>query len=163
VAPEQTSLQAGDPQRDESARERLDRNELELLNELRVASAGVQVLLAFLLIVPFNSRFTRLSTFERYDYFITLLSMAMAATLLIAPSIHHRLLFRLSQKAFLVEVGNRVAIVAMVFMTIGMTGILMLIADVVLGGASTVVVGVLAGLIVSGLWFGIPLNRRRQL
>lgn len=163
MAPEQTSLHAGDPQRDESARERLDRNELELLTELRVASAGVQVLLAFLLIVPFNTRFTRLSTFERYDYFITLLSMAVAATLLIAPSIHHRILFRLSQKAFLVDVGNKVAIVAMVFMTIGMTGILMLIADVVFGGASTVVVGVLAGLTVSGLWFGIPLNRRRRL
>src|SRR4030081_677299 len=99
MAPEQTSLHAGDPQRDESARERADRNELELLNELPLASAGVQVLLAFLLIVPFNTRFARLSTFERYDYFITLLSMAMAATLLIAPSIHHRLLFRLSQKA----------------------------------------------------------------
>ena len=74
--------------------------------------------------------------------------MAIAATLLIAPSIQHRLLFRLSEKAFLVDVGNKVAIVAMVFMTVGLTGILVLIADVVFGGASTVVVGVLAGLTV---------------
>jgi hypothetical protein len=104
-----------------------------------------------------------LSKFERYDYFVTLVSMAIAATLLIAPSIHHRILFRLAQKDFLVNVGNRATIIAMVFMSIGMTGILMLIADVVFGGVTTVVVGIAAGLIVSGLWFGIPLNRRRQL
>jgi cation transport ATPase len=148
-----------DHQRDESTLERLDRNELELLTELRVASAGIQVLLAFLLIVPFNNRFTRLSGFERYDYFMTLVCMAVAATLLIAPSIHHRVLFRKSQKEFLVSVGNRVAIIAMVFMTVGMTGILMLIADIVFGGASTVV----AAVVVSVLWFGIPLNRLRKL
>jgi O-antigen/teichoic acid export membrane protein len=152
-----------DDQRDESTLERLDRNELELLTELRVASAGVQVLLGFLLIVPFNNRFTRLSGFERYDYFVTLVCMAVAATLLIAPSIHHRVLFRRSEKEFLVSVGNRVAIVAMVFMTVGMTGILMLIADVVFGGASTLVIGVMAAAVVSVLWFGIPLNRLRKL
>jgi cation transport ATPase len=150
-------------ERDESSLERLDRNELELLNELRVASAGVQVLLAFLLIVPFNNRFTRLSSFERYDYFVTLVCMAIAATLLIAPSIHHRVLFRRSQKDFLVTVGNQAAITAMVFMTVGLTGILMLIADVVFGGATTVVVGVVAGVMVSGVWFGVPLNRLRKL
>jgi O-antigen/teichoic acid export membrane protein len=153
----------GEHERDESSLERLDRNELELLNELRVASAGVQVLLGFLLIVPFNNRFTRLSSFERYDYFVTLVCMATAATLLIAPSIQHRVLFRRSQKAFLVAVGNRAAITAMVFMTVGMTGILMLIADVVFGGAVTVVVGVLAAVVVSGVWFGVPLNRLRKL
>ncbi len=152
-----------DSGRNESPQERLDRNELELLTELRVASAGVQVLLAFLLIVPFNNRFLRLSSFERYDYFVTLVSMAIAVTLLIAPSIHHRILFRLAQKAFLVDVGNKAAIIAMVFMTIGMTGIMSLIADVVFGGATTAVVGVAAGLTVSGVWFGIPLNRRRRL
>lgn len=152
-----------DEQRNESRLERLDRNEVELLTELRVAGAGVQVLLAFLLIVPFNSRFVRLSTFERYDYFVTLVCMAIAATLLIAPSIHHRVLFRRSQKDFLVSVGNQVAIIAMVFMTFGMTGILMLIADVVFGGAATIVVGLLAAVVVSALWFGIPLNRLRKL
>jgi cation transport ATPase len=163
VEREERALEHSDKGRDETRQERLDRNELELLTELRVAAAGVQVLLGFLLIVPFNNRFVRLSSFERYDYFITLVSMAAAATLLIAPSIHHRILFRLAQKEFLVSVGSRAAIIAMVFMTIGMIGILMLIADVVFGGATTVVVGVATGLIVSGLWFGIPLHRRRQL
>jgi hypothetical protein len=163
VDSQETALERSDKGRDESRQERLDRNELELLTELRVASAGVQVLLAFLLIVPFNNRFVHLSAFERYDYFATLVCMAIAATLLIAPSIHHRVLFRLAQKEFLVNVGNKAAITAMVFMTLGMTGILMLIADVIFGGPTTAVVGVLAGLLVSGLWFGIPLNRRRQL
>ena len=81
--------------RAESPNERLDRNQIELLNELRVAGTAIQVLLAFLLVVPFDSRFERLSSFERYDYFATLLCIAVAAVLLIALSIHHRLLFRL--------------------------------------------------------------------
>jgi hypothetical protein len=149
--------------RDESSLERLDRNTVELLNELRVASAGIQVLFGFLLIVPFNNRFSRLNAFDRYDYFVTLLCMAVAATLLIAPSIHHRLLFRRAQKAFLVMVGTRLAIVAMAFMTVGLTGILVLISDVMFGATTAAVVGVVTATIVTGLWFGIPLQRRRQL
>jgi O-antigen/teichoic acid export membrane protein len=159
----QSYLSDPDEDRDESPMERLDRNTVELLNELRVAAVGIQVLFAFLLIVPFNVGFKRVSSFDRYDYFVTLLCIASAACLLIAPSIHHRLLFRRRQKAYLVELGTRLTIIGMLFLTVGMTGILVLISDVVFGGVTALVVGICAALLVSGLWFGIPLRRRRQL
>ncbi len=149
--------------RDESPAERLDRNTVELLNELRVAAVGIQVLFAFLLIVPFNTGFEKVSSFERDVYFATLLCIAIAAGLLIAPSIHHRLLFRRGQKEYLVELGTKLTIIAMVFLTIGLTGIMVLISHVLFGATTAIVVGICAVAFVSGLWFGIPLLRRRQL
>jgi len=150
-------------ERNESPLERLDRNTVELLNELRVAGTGIQVLFAFLLVVPFNSGFARLSSFDRDDYFVTLLCIAVAAALLIAPSIHHRLLFRRGQKAYLVNLANRLLIVAMGFLTAGFTGILVLISNVIFGTVAAVVVGVIAGIGLSGLWFAVPLSRRFAL
>ena len=108
--------------RDETESERLDRNTIELVNELRVAGTGVQVLFAFLLIVPFNNRWSMASAFDRYDYCVTLLCVAMAAVLLIAPSVHLRVLFRHGQKEFIVQLGNRLAIAAAAFPSVGMTG-----------------------------------------
>ena len=143
--------------------EKLDRNTVELLNELRVAAVGIQVLFAFLLIVPFNTGWRRVTAFDRYDYFVTLLCIAVAATLLIAPSIHHRLLFRRRQKAYLVMVGTRLTIVAMVFLTAGFTGILILISHVIFGAVTAAVVGACTAVLSSLIWFGIPLWRRRQL
>jgi Family of unknown function (DUF6328) len=128
-----------------------------------VASTGIQVMFAFLLIVPFNTGFSKLTSFDRYCYYVTLLCLAAAATLLIAPSMHHRLLFRRKEKEYLVAVGTKLAIVSGVFLTVGMTGILVLISNVVFGGTTAVVVGVLTALIVSGLWFGMPLLRRRRV
>jgi hypothetical protein len=155
-------LEAPSEQRDETELERLDRNTTELLNELRVAGTGIQVLLAFLLIVPFNAGFRTLSRFDRYDYFVTLLSIATAAALLIAPSIHHRLLFRHGEKPYLVEVANRCAIGGGAFLLAGLTGILVLISDVTWGGVTAAIVGVVSVLLVGALWFALPLRRRRQ-
>jgi Family of unknown function (DUF6328) len=148
--------------RDESALETLDRNTIELLNELRVASTGIQTMFAFLLIVPFNTGFRHTSSFDRVDYFVSLLCIGLAAILLIAPSIHHRLLFRQHQKNYLVRIGNRVAIWGVGFLGVGLTGILVLISDVVIGGVGAVIVGVLAAVTVGGLWFVLPLRRRLQ-
>ena len=77
--------------------------------------------------------------------------------------IHHRLLFRRQQKPYLVQVGNQVAIVAMAFLTVGFTGILVLISHVIFGATTAVVVGISTAAFVAGLWFGMPLNRRRHL
>ncbi len=121
------------------------------------------MLFAFLLIVPFNSRFGQLSSFDRYDYFVTLLCIAVAAVLLISPTIHHRLLFRLQQKAYLVEVGNKTAIAGIGFLSVGMTGILILISDVMFGGVTAAVVGTVSALTIGGVWFGLPLWRRRSI
>jgi Family of unknown function (DUF6328) len=158
--PAQTDVE---DERDESPLERLDRNTVELLNELRVAGTGIQVLFAFLLVVPFNTGFSRLSSFDRYEYFVTLVCIAVAAVLLIAPSIHHRILFRLGQKSYLVRVANRLAIIAGAFLSVGLTGIMVLIGDVVFGGVTAAVAGVVAALVVAGVWFVLPLARRRQL
>jgi hypothetical protein len=151
-----------DDGRDETPLEQLDRNTIELLNELRVAGTGIQVLLAFLLVAPFDSRFTTLSAFERYDYFVTLVCIAIAAALLIAPSIHHRILFRHRQKPYLLRVGNQAMIVGMVFLAAGLTGILVLISDLMFGGTAAAVAGIIAGVALGGLWFALPLRRRRE-
>ena len=153
--------QAAD-ERHETPLERLDRNTIELLNELRVASTGIQVLFAFLLVVPFNSGFNRLSSFDRYDYFVTLLCIAVAAALLIAPSVHHRLLFRRGEKSYIVAVGNRMAIIAAVFLLAGLTGILILISDVIFGGVTAAIVGLAGAVLVGTLWFALPLRHRRR-
>src|SRR5437660_4612596 len=121
VRSEDQSAQDG---REETTLERLDRNTMELLNELRVASTGIQFMFGFLLVVPFDSAFSKISSFEKTVYFITLLCVAVSAVLLMAPSIHHRILFRQGEKDYIVRAANRLAILAMVFIAIGFTGIL---------------------------------------
>lgn len=147
--------------REETPLERLDRNTIELLNELRVAGTGIQVLLAFLLVAPFDSRFSRLTAFERDVYFVTLLCIALAAVLLIAPSIHHRILFRQGEKAYLLGLANRVMVTAMAVLGVGLTGIVVLISDMVFGGLAAVLAGGGAGILIAGMWFAVPLRRRR--
>jgi Family of unknown function (DUF6328) len=148
--------------RDESTEEALDRNTIELLNELRVAGTGIQVLFAFLLIVPFNTGWKRLSSFDRTVYYVTLVCIALSATVLLAPSIHHRLLFRHREKRYLIVIGNRFAIIAMAFLGVGLTGIMVLISDVVINGVAAALAGGLTAAVVTLLWFAIPLNRRRE-
>ena len=99
--------------RDESEKERLDRNLLELLNELRVALPGVQVLFAFLLTVPFTQRFTKLTAAQEKVYYATLLATTASAVLLIAPSAHHRINFRQQDKAYIVFLANKLTIVGL--------------------------------------------------
>lgn len=154
--------QLSQDQRDETPIERLDRNTIELLNELRVAGTGIQIMFAFLLVAPFNARFTHISEFARVDYFITLVCVAVSAVLLMAPSIHHRILFRRGEKPYLVWMANRLAIVAMVFLTIGFTGIMVLLSDVVLGGPAPLIIGLLSAAVITGLWFALPLIKRAR-
>jgi len=147
---------------DEPATERLGRNVTDLLNELRVAGTGVQVMFAFLLIVPFNTGWKNASAFDRWDYFITLLCIAIAAVLLIAPSVHHRLLFRQRERGYLVRLGTRLAIVSTAFLAVGLTGILVLISNFVFGTVAAVCVGIAAAVVVSSVWFALPLGRRHE-
>jgi hypothetical protein len=149
-------------ERDESRPQRLDRNTVELLNELRIAGTGIQVMFAFLLIVPFNTGWKQVDGFERTVYFVTLLVVALAAFLLMAPPIHHRLLFRHGEKPFLIRVGNYMAIGGMVCLGVGFIGILILVSDVVVGGAAPAIVGAVAAAIVVALWFVLPLVRRED-
>src|SRR2546423_4816528 len=108
--------------RPESREERLDRNLAELLQELRVALPGVQVLFAFLLVVPFNQRFTATTPGQRAIYFVTLLLTAAATVFLIAPSVHHRVQFRRQEKEEIVVVGNGLAVIGLAVLAVAMTG-----------------------------------------
>jgi len=149
--------------REESEDARLDRNLGELLQELRVALPGVQVLFAFLLAVPFQNHFTEISPFEEKVYFFTLLCTALSAALLIAPSAYHRLTFRLQQKSELVFLANRFTIAGLTLLALAMTGAVVLIADVLYGGIVTVLTGVGAAATFGVLWYGLPLRRRFSL
>ena len=153
---------APDSGRGETREEKFDRNTIELLQELRVASTGIQFMFAFLLVVPFNNAFSKISSFEKTVYFITLLCVAISAVLLLAPSIHYRILFGQRAKGYLVSLANRMAIGGMIFLAFGFTGILILLSDFVVGGAAPVVVGAAAALGIGGLWFALPLSRRRR-
>ncbi len=149
--------------RDESESERLDRNLGELLQELRVALPGVQVLFAFLLAVPFQQRFAEISGFEKGVYFATLLCTALSATLLIAPSSYHRMTFHLQQKHELVRLANRLTIAGLAFLGLAMTGAIVLITDFLFGGVVTAIVGIAAASTFAAFWYVLPLRRRFSL
>jgi hypothetical protein len=149
--------------RKETEAERLDRNLAELLQELRVALPGVQVLFAFLLAVPFQRNFEKITPFDEKIYFATLLLTAVSAALLISPTAYHRLTFHLQQKRELVLLANRMAIAGLGFMALAMTGVLMLITDVLFGVIPTAVVTFCAAAMFAGLWYVVPLRRRVSL
>src|SRR4051795_6064266 len=146
--------------RDETEAERLDRNLGELLQELRVALPGVQVLFAFLLAVPFQQNFTKITPFQEKVYFATLLLTAVSAILLISPSAYHRLTFRRQQKDHLIFLANRFAIAGLGCLALAMTGAIVLITDVLYGTAATAVTGSLAFLTFAMFWYALPLRRR---
>jgi hypothetical protein len=155
---------AGRPSgRAETEDERLDRNLSELLQELRVALPGVQVLFAFLLAVPFQQNFTKISAFDEKVYFVTLLCTAVSAAMLISPTAYHRVTFRYQQKRRLVFLANRLAIAGLGFLALAMTGAIMLITDVLFGGVVTVVVSTAALAMFVTLWYVLPLQRRLSL
>jgi hypothetical protein len=149
--------------RDESEAERLDRNLGELLQELRIALPGVQVLFAFLLAVPFQQNFTKITGFQEKVYFATLLCTAISAALLIAPSAYHRVTFRLQRKEELVQHANRFAILGLGFLAAAMTGAIMLITDVLFGAIATVVTSVFAAAMFAALWYLMPARRSRRV
>lgn len=146
--------------REESESQRLDRNLSELLQELRVALPGVQVLFAFLLAVPFQQNFSGITNFQEKTYFVTLLCTAISAALLISPTAYHRLNFRQQRKEELVRTSNRLAIGGLAFLALAMTGAIVLITDVLFGTAATVVFGVAALMMFVALWALLPFRRR---
>jgi hypothetical protein len=152
----------GEPQsdRDESEGERLDRNLGELLQELRVALPGVQVLFAFLLAVPFQQNFTKITPFQERVYFATLLLTALSAVLLISPTAYHRLTFRMQQKKHLIFLANKLAIAGIACLALAMTGAIMLITDVMFGTTATIVTSAAALSVFFLFWCALPLKRR---
>jgi uncharacterized protein DUF6328 len=152
-----------DSGREETEEERADRNLQDLLQELRVALPGVQVLFAFLLTVPFTSRFHDLDEFQKHLYFGVLLCVALATILLVAPTAGHRILFRRQQKEFLVTVANNLTLAGMFLLAVGMTGAIALIADFIFKPITTIVVTALMAAAFVGFWYLGPMIRRRKL
>ena len=146
-------------ERDETEKERLDRNLGELLQELRVALPGVQVLFAFLLVVPFNQRFPDITGFQRTIYFITLLLATGASACLIAPTAHHRIEFRAEDKRRIVFSATRLAIAGLVLLAAAMTGAVTLITDILYHTTTVVIVAAAVALLFSTLWFAWPVKR----
>jgi hypothetical protein len=149
----------GPPMTEESKEERLDRELIELLNELRVALPGVQVLFAFLLTVPFTSRFSRVNDVQQDAYLVALVATAIGSVLLIAPTSYHRIRFRDRDKEALILIANRLAIAGTVFLAVAMSASVFLVADVLFKAATTAVVTALVVGCFVWFWYGLPLLR----
>ena len=147
---------------EETHEERVNRELIELLNELRVALPGVQVLFAFLLAVPFSQRFAQTTDLQRDTFMVALLSTLAGSVFLIAPSAYHRIRFRDRDKEALLQISNVFAIVGMVFLAIGMTSVVFLVTDMIFKGAVTAVVTALTAALFAVVWFVLPLVRKAQ-
>lgn len=149
--------------RHETQLERLDRNLEELTGEMRVVITGVQVLFAFLLIVPFDTGFAHVGSFERTVYFVTLIFAALAAVCTIAPSAAHRFLFRHDDKRHIVFSSNRVVIAGLVFLALAMCGCLLLVTTKLFGPTAGALTASIGALPFALLWFAAPIGRLRTL
>lgn len=156
---ETASAQSGRPETEE---QRLDRNLSELLGGLRVALPGVQVLFAFLLILPFQNEFSSVNGFQKATYYATLVCTALASVCLIGPSARHRIRFRKDDKRYVVFSANRLAIVGLAFLGLAMTGVMILITDFLFGVAATLAAGIGMAALTAWIWFVAPYVRGRE-
>jgi hypothetical protein len=147
----------------ETEEERADRNLSDLLQELRVALPGVQVLFAFLLTVPFTQRFEDLSDFEEKLYFGVLICVALATVLLVAPTAGHRILFRRQQKEYLVTVANNLSLAGMLLLAVAMSGAIALISSFLFGSTTAIVSTAVMAIAFAGFWYAGPIIRRAKL
>src|SRR3954463_8171455 len=147
--------------RGETVHQVLDRNLAELLQELRVAITGVQILFAFLLGLAFTARFATLGGFEVGLYTVALLSTALATIVLIAPVSFHRLVFRRRLKAALIVVADRLLMIGLGLLVLAISSAVLLILDVVLGRWQGLVGGGLVGLAGALTWYALPVWARR--
>lgn len=147
--------------REESVAQRADRNLGELLQELRVAGLGVQVLFGFLLSLPFTTRFTRLSPAQRDLYLTTLVLAAVAIALLVGPVAYHRLVFRQGQKERLVRTASIMAIGGLAAVALAVSAAVLLVTSYVGGGLAAGLITGFVAILFGLLWFAFPLTRRR--
>jgi VIT1/CCC1 family predicted Fe2+/Mn2+ transporter len=147
-----------EPQEDE--RERVNRELIELLNELRVALPGVQVLFAFLLTVPFSQRFSDTTPVQRGVYYGAFVCAALATALLIAPSSYHRMHFRRRDKERMLLASNKLAISGLAFLALSVGGVVFVISDVLYHVTVAAVVTAAISVWFAWFWYGLALSRR---
>jgi predicted membrane channel-forming protein YqfA (hemolysin III family) len=145
---------------DENQDERLDRELIELLNELRVVLPGVQVLFAFMLTVPFTTQFSKITNEQRQVFFVSFLLTTAATALLIAPSAYHRLRWRQRDKEQMLRTANRLSISGLVFLTFALVGVVYLVTDLLFHPAAAAIVTAAVGTFFAWFWYGLPLWRR---
>jgi cytochrome b subunit of formate dehydrogenase len=144
----------------ESKDERLDRELIELLNELRVALPGVQMLFGFLLAVPFTNRFPNITETQLYVYYFTFMATATATIFFIAPTAYHRLRFRQHDKEQLIQTSTRLTIVGTACLAAALSGAVYLVSDLLFHTAATALATAAAAGLLLWFWYGLPLLRR---
>jgi cytochrome b subunit of formate dehydrogenase len=146
----------------ESKDERLDRELIELLNELRVALPGVQMLFGFLLAVPFTNRFPNITDTQLYVYYFTFMSTATATIFLIAPTAYHRIRFRQHDKEQLIQTSTRLTIAGTACLAAALSGAVYLVSDLLFHTAATALATAAAAGLLLWFWYGLPLLRRAR-
>jgi predicted membrane channel-forming protein YqfA (hemolysin III family) len=144
---------------DQRSRDDLNRELIELLNELRVALPGVQVLFAFLLAVPFANGWQRVTNFQRDVFFVAFLCTATATILLIAPSTYHRLRWREHDKEHMLVTANRLTIAGSVFLAAAMVSVVLLITDLLFSLGWALLATVVVAAAFAWFWYGLALTR----
>jgi Family of unknown function (DUF6328) len=139
---------------------RLDRELIELLNELRVALPGVQVLFAFLLTVPFSQGYSKVTDPQKSAFFVAFLGAAAASILLIAPSAFHRLRWRERDKERLLETSNRMTIAGLFFLALAMTAAVYVITDYLFGDPASWIVTLITAIAFTTFWYALPISGR---
>ena len=151
------------PKEHENEAEKQQRQLGELLQELRVALPGVQILVAFLLTIPFQARFTTITSFQKSVYFVTLLCSVASVAFLIAPSAYHRVLFHQGQRERLISYSNKMAVIGLALLAVAMTGVVLLITDRLYNGSIIWMAAGGAFILFATLWYLIPLGRRARI
>jgi predicted membrane channel-forming protein YqfA (hemolysin III family) len=147
---------------EESSAARLDRELIELLNEIRVLLPGVQVLFAFLLTAPFASGFEKVTEFQRDLYAICLLSALAATACLVAPTTYHRIQWRQRDKEVLLRTSNRLTIAGSMFLALSLTFSILLVGDYLFDRWVAILASAISALGLVFLWYAIPLSRRAE-
>jgi len=159
VTSDQTTFKEPEPDTRSDEERKRDRQMIELLNELRVALPGVQLLFGFLLTVPFTQRFGDTSQFQRNVFYVTLMSAALSTVCFIAPSAVHRLRFHQSERAYVIESANKLTIAGLGFLALALVSAVLFITDVLYDGPRVVLYVAAIGLLLAFLWFIRPLYR----
>ncbi|WP_448627833.1 DUF6328 family protein [Geodermatophilus sp. URMC 64] len=152
----------GADQHGESRSERINRELMELLNELRVALPGVQFLFAFLLVVPFQQRVTQITDFQKDVYYVTLVAAVVATGLLIAPAAQHRILFRQHDKEKLLHRSSRSALAGLIVLGIALCSAVLLVVDMLFSPLQAWITAGIVAVLLGWWWFATPLVKRAQ-
>jgi hypothetical protein len=145
---------------EETPKQRHDRELIELLNELRVALPGVQVLFAFLLTVPFAAGWKNITAFQKDVFFVAFISTAVSSAFLIAPSSYHRLRWRVENKGRIVRISNRLTIAGMVVLAVSISSVVLLVTDYIFDRTTAIATTAAITLVYVALWYGLPLYGR---